>query len=794
MSSIGLVLQIDSVRTVTEMIYDRLGLGWFVDTYGALPAFGLLLGVIVIGWGLVTVGRSHIGGVGGGSSGGIDGQGRDVDDDLVAEAARRLQRSDDEITSEALQAELADVEDDAGGDPDAARLGLTRDGTERSEAAKVSVAPDRLIESESFVKRRGEFGEKYARNMILSSYPSRVAPGWLDAFFTSGLSTNDAEVRTSFHLFPRDAETMKRKLDVRATRLTAQLKRKQEEGKLNTTEEEQKLQHVNRLRDGLTKGSTKLFDFAVYFEVLADDEETLNEATQEVKQLLSQSNARATTLYDRQRQAMQSVAPLATDPVRNTQIMDLEALGTTFPFTDTSVVEATGVLMGFHMATNTPVVVDRFEQSGHNMLISGKIGSGKSYLAKLTMWRRLMMDPETEVLIIDPVGGFGDVVDAVEGQRITIDRHSIINPLEIKQVEEGEATEGDPYDDKIRSVMGIFEAHFQGKREMSKEEEGVLRRAIRYAYLEQGITKDVDTHDRESPTIQTVLDILESMAEGEPPNQFLDVPAAVEAHITTINTETEVGEAEQDRARRQANRIADYAHSILLGLEDFRHGGQHANLNGETNVELQDRVVQFDLSSVADGSNEGIIMQIVLDWLFQRAKSNTGKMIVMIDEAHYMLGHEQALDMLNLFARHSRHYGSGLTLISQTVDEFMNHPKAKEIYDQCDIRALMRHQDIGEDAIDALDLTERERDFVLQAQAGNSAAYSESLLYVTSVGKMRMRVLSNDFEHHVIDGDLNVWAFLYDNEMVPWKRIPDHEQGRVREVLDMGPPESALSD
>jgi len=784
------LLQLDSIRSITWTIYGLAGQGWFVERYGAIPAFGIVFGFCMAVGAVVTVRPDPSGlpvpSFGSDSTAGEDDPVSDVDDDIVTEAARRLSEDGEEITTEALQDRIESVKRDKNTSSGVDRTGVIKSPEERAETARLAVAPERLIEGESYVKRLGDQGdEKYARSLIIANYPSRVAPGWLDQFFTSGLSTTGAEVRVSYHLLPRDTEEMKRKLNVRATRLTAQIRRKKSDGKLNTVEEEKQLEHVKRLRSGLTEGSTKLFDFAVYFEVVAETEDKLNEATQELKQILSQANAKVATLYDRQLQAQQAVAPLGNDPIRNTQIMDLESMGTTFPFADPSIVQPTGVLMGFHMSTNAPIVIDRFEQSGHNMLISGKIGSGKSYLAKLTMWRRLMMDPDSEVLLIDPVGGFTDVVNAVGGQHVTIDSQTTINPLEIKQVDDLEEIEGDPYNDKIRSVMGLFGAHFKGKRELSKEEEGVLRRAIRYAYLERGITKDVSTHDRQSPTVDNVLAVLQKMADGKPSGAFLDVPEDVEAEITTINSETSV--EQQERAEEKAERISDYAHSVLLGLEDFQRGGQRENLNGRTNVKLQDRVVQFDLSSVADGSNEGLVMHIVLDWLFQRAKANTGKMIVMIDEAHYMLGHDQALEMLNLFARHSRHYGSGLTLISQTVDEFMTDPKAKEIYDQCDIRALMRHQDIGDEAIEALDLTSRERDFVLQAQAGNSADYSESLIYATGAGKMRVRVMSNDFEHHVVDGDQNVWAFLYDNEMIDWETIPEDERSAVKRILGVNP-------
>lgn len=154
-----------------------------------------------------------------------------------------------------------------------------------------------------------------------------------------------------------------------------------------------------------------------------------------------------------------------------------------------------------------------------------------------------------------------------------------------------------------------------------------------------------------------------------------------------------------------------------------------------------------------------------------------------MDEAHYMLRQEQALKMLNLFARHSRHYHTGLTLISQTVDEFMNSELAKEMYDQCDVRILMRHEDLGKEATNALDLTQRDRRFVLQAQAGNNASYSECLLYATNGGKMRLNIKSNDFEHHVVEEDNDAWAYAYANDMIIDEQISDSRREEVESIL-----------
>lgn len=713
-------------------------------------------------------------GDGDGASNGTNGDGEEnveaVNEAHLDEAARRLEERGERFDGENLRRALDEVLADA---QQATPSRAVPSQASQGDAQVRSVAPDKIEEHQTYLVRTGENGEeRYVRELIVSSFPSRVAYGWLDQLYAG-----DANVRISYHLWPRDPDSMMRKLNVRSTRLRGQIQRKQEKGNINTTEEEQQLEEVERLREELTRGNTRLFDFAMYIEVIGETKEELDDRTAQVRQILAQSNARITPLYDRQLEAQRSVAPLGNDTVKNTQVMDTNALGTTFPFIEPSVVQPSGVLFGFHNVTGTPVVVDRWELSGHNMLISGKIGSGKSYLAKLAIWRRLEMDPETDVLIIDPVGGMGDLVDAIGGQRIQVGGNSVINPMEISQssIDEDEEEDINPYEQKIRSVMGMFNTHFQGRRELTKEEEGILRRSIRLAYLQQGITPDTETHGNESPTIQDVLDVLHHYANGKRPSEFLDVAPEHEPYISSIER-TEEGDASSD--------LADHAHSVLLGLEDFQEGGQNSNLNGETTVRLdqRNRVFQFDLSQAVQGSTP-LMMHVVLDWLFQRARTSDRNTLVAIDEAHYMLGQEEALDMLELFARHSRHYNSGMTLISQTVDEFMQNDQARAIYDQCDIRALMRHENIGDEALEALDLTERERRFVLQAQAGNSADFSQSLLYVTDVGKLRVQVRSSGYEHHVVEEDLNPWAYLYRENLVEWEQIPEGERAEVRQQL-----------
>lgn len=784
---------------VGKQIVDAIGLGSVADMYGVYPVLGGAIGVIVLV--LLTVGgggrvlkriqgasrrklagniRSEVSDAS--STDEVVETVKDEDEEILNEATKRLEYDDKKVTGENIKSVLEEIEQEQENVDDGnIQTGILNDEEDRTPVARMSVGPNKVEEEEDHITIRNDSNEKiYSRTLIVSSYPDRVNYGWLDKLFSSGLETKGADVRTIYHIWPRDTSTMMQKLNTQATRLTSTIRQKQKEGKINTIEEEQKRSKINKLRSRLSKGSTNIYDFALYVQVTAKNKEALNDGTEEVKQLFAQSNARLSPLIDRQKDAFRTGAPLGQDRIRKTQIMDKRSLGTTFPFIEPTRVQATGVLLGFHHTTSSPVIVDRFELSGHNALISGKIGSGKSYLAKLMMWRRLMMDPETELMIVDPVGGFGDMVEAIGGQVIEIDSGTIINPLEIKEAkEQSGSVDEDPFDMKIRSVMGMFKTHFSGDRTLTKGEEGVLRRAVKFAYLEKGITKNPRTHSNESPIIDDVIDILTKISQGKRPKDFLDIDEDMMKYVGIV-TEADESEEVTEASKENEKREAGFAHQVVLGLEEFRQGGQRSNLNGQTNIDLDARVVQFNLENVVDANNAGLIMHIVLDYLFQRTKSSLGRSLITIDEAHYMLDEEGPTKVLNTFVRHSRHYKSGVTLISQTVDEFMEE-KAKEIYDQCDIRLLMRHEDLGEEAMDALDLEEPERDFVLSAQAGNTSDHSEALLITTDNGKRRLRVYSNTFEHHVVDSDSdNVWTLLYSQGTVSWEAIPDVKKGIVK--------------
>jgi Cdc6-like AAA superfamily ATPase len=534
------------------------------------------------------------------------------------------------------------------------------------------------------------------------------------------------------------------------------------------------------LKKKLKSNEEKAFDYSLYIEIVAEEEKTLKKASGDLRSKMEEAQVDITPLYDRQNEAKAAAAPLGQDVPKSSQVFDTASLATAFPWVERSVVHPEGTLMGIHEGSGEPLVLNQFRFAGHNALITGKIGSGKSYFAKLINMRRLLSDDDVELLIVDPTGGYQDAVNAFNGQVVDFgDPRLTLNPLEVSKPEEMSATQqvnDEILASKIDNTIDLLAASINNGQPFDMVPENVIRQTARLAYLEKGITDSPETHYKEAPTIGDISNILRNIQAGNKPSEFLELPQEM--------YEAEVRKAEGGDIPLLSDNSRDQASKLYMGLEPFRDG-LYSSFNGQSNVDINNRIVQYDISAITQDNNQAIVQHAVLSNIFERAKASKKRTIIVIDEAHYLIQNERTLGMLNLLVRHSRHYNTGLLIISQTVDEFMNSEKAKEIYDQCDIRALMYHSDIGEQAIDALNLTEGQIQYIKTAQQGDEEGtdYSQSLLDIESIGKKRIRIPSFGLEQHIIDEDKSIWAWLYHQGVVEWDEIPNSEQERARELL-----------
>ena len=213
-------------------------------------------------------------------------------------------------------------------------------------------------------------------------------------------------------------------------------------------------------------------------------------------------------------------------------------------------------------------------------------------------------------------------------------------------------------------------------------------------------------------------------------------------------------------------RYQTIARQLEPKLESLKQWNVNSNLNGQSNLDLDDDLVVFDMSSFADTGEMPIIMHAMLNWAYDEARRSEKKTDVTFEEAHYLLRREGARDLINLFIRHSRHFSSGLTLISQTAEEFLKNEPTREIYDNCDVKQLFYQENVGQEVVDYFELSEDERRDIQRATRGEDADYSECLLSTSQHGRRWIEIYSGEFEHHVLDDDCDPWTYLQEEGML----------------------------
>ena len=653
---------------------------------------------------------------------------------------------------------------------------------ERGELDKRIVAP-RLVEDHPQFQIRDD---TVSQILTVTSLPRKVGLGWLVP-----LTLADVDLRLTFHVRPREPKDVRRQLQKRYTQAVTSLALKQKRGRTDTYQDQLDREDLERLLQRTIRGTTKLYDVAIYLELVADSRDDLDGMLDRVEAILAEQDVELSPVKHQQLDAMDAIAPVVTDPVDNTHPIQLEALGTFFNLVEPSIYDPNGVLLGFD-DTKRPVILNRYALSGHSMAISGKTGSGKSYFRKLEIYRRLLADTNVQCILFDPAGDdYPRFARSLGGEVIRFGGNYTVNPMDISPPATAEQETGDDtYALTIRSVIEMLHTHFDQRDGMSAGEEGVLIQAAHYAYISKGIILgDYETYARESPTLDDLIRGVNVIAAGGlEAAREADVIDEAELDLFQSYGVTEAGEDGEQPTGESPNRsgisISDtivtptdhhqkLARDLQPKFESFKPGGINHNLNGQTNLDLSSRLVVMDMSSFADTGEMPLILHAMLSWAYLEAKRSPYKVDVTFDEAHYLLGRPAARDLINLYIRHARHYEAGLTLMSQTSHEFVRTNERREVYENCDVKCLFYAESVSEQTQQYYGLSSDEIRFIQSAARGQDSDYSECLLATSVHGRRRLEVRSGPFEHHVLDDTLDPQEWLAEMDDVVTGGNPD---------------------
>ncbi|WP_226023579.1 VirB4 family type IV secretion system protein [Halomicrobium salinisoli] len=641
---------------------------------------------------------------------------------------------DDQTTADEPESDADDTPDDGTDD----RITVSYDGStapldDQASIHQSIVSPDAIEHTPTAVRT----GDQWAQTLWVAGFPDAPVDGIFEQLYSTA-ETRQTDI--TIHVDPRDTQATLESLENRIEDLQADEEYLTEKRRAGARGVRKDLQDYQALYDVLRNTSMQAFDVSMYLTVRGDSRSDVD--AEAVANTARRAPANLTPVTPRwaQLDALTAASPIGLDTLNHQ--MDTRtpmlggALGAMFPFVAGALAEP-GIEYGTYALNESPLILDRFNrETGYCMMVIGKLGAGKSFSAKLQLLRRAMYDEDTILVMLDPLRGFAGVNQALDGERVTVGGSRGFNPLELQATPESvlEAVPDlDPWAEQISWVMTFFETFFENVAGSPLgDRKQTLRRAVQETYDRQGITRDPSTHHRESPTIRDLIAVLEDM---------LDDPGAF--GYTTAG---------------EQQRVEDDVQTLLIDLRpSFRQGGDLSNLAQPTEFDLDGDVIYVDLhqeEGTRGRTETSLMMQVVFNAIYERAKQTDKRVVFAIDEAHYLMNDASSLEFLETAVRHSRHYNLSLQFITQTGGEFTLTPDAQTIANLCSMTLIHRVDEAADQLAEWFGLTGRAVNWVRTAKAGNDDdGYSEALLGVDEEGWFPLRIRASDYEVDVINSN-----------------------------------------
>lgn len=513
-------------------------------------------------------------------------------------------------------------------------------------------------------------GDLFVRTFFVMNYPRYINIGW----FTPIVNMSKM-LDVAMYFYPVKSDIILKQLKKKVGFMEAQLMTDIEKGAPRDPILETGLRDIEKLRDDLTQGTERFFQFALYISIYAKNMEELEEFSAEIESILGGKLIYSKKVFYQAEQGFNSTLPMANDELMISFNMNSSPCASSFPFISSELTSDNGILYGINRHNNSLILFDRFSLQNANSVVFATSGAGKSYAVKLEVLRSLMLG--TDVIIIDPEREYINLTEAVGGTYVDISLSSKnkINPFDLPRAI-GDATTEDIIRSAVITNKGLLRIML-GK--LSVEEDSILDRALIETYASKDITPQADLATVEVPVMQDLQNILDGM-EG--------------------------------------------ARELSLRLRKFTEGTFSGLFNAPTNVDMKNQLVAFSVRDLEDELRP-IAIYTIINYIWNVVRSEIKKRIMVIDEAWWLMTSEDSAKFIFALVKRCRKYYLGVTTITQDVNDFLNNPYGKAIVTNSSLQLLMKQSPAAIDnVVKIFMLTEGEKYLLLECGVGEGIFFA----------------------------------------------------------------------
>ncbi|USN53681.1 MAG: ATP-binding protein [Candidatus Nomurabacteria bacterium] len=536
-------------------------------------------------------------------------------------------------------------------------------------------------------------GSQYVRTLFVVSYPRYITVGWFAPIINFNIPLD-----ISMFFYPIESAVILKQLRNKVGVLEAQIISDAEKGAPRDPVRETALRDIEKLRDDLTQGTEKFFQFALYVTIYSSRKDHLDLLTEKIESILGGRLIYSKRAFFQAEQGFHSTLPLGSDQLQVTYNMSSSPIASSFPFISSDLTSDNGILYGINRHNNSLILFDRFSLQNANFVVFATAGAGKSYAIKLEILRSLMLG--ADVIVVDPEMEYRHLSDAVGGTyiNISLNSDSKINPFDLPRP----SREDEKPADIIRSAVITLKSLIRLMLgELNHEEDSLIDRALLETYAKKDITPDSDLQNIDPPLMKDFEEVLGDM----------------------VGTEDLV------------QRLKKYTEGTFAGL-----------FNSATNIELNNQLVVFSVRDLEDELRP-IGISTIVSYIWNIVRSQLKRRILVIDEAWWLMQHEDSAKFIYALVKRCRKYYLGVTTITQDVNDFLRSPYGQAIVNNSALQLLMKQSPAGIDIVQkTFLLTQGEKYLLLECNVGEG-------IFFAGAKHAAIKVVASYTEDQIITSD-----------------------------------------
>jgi conjugal transfer ATP-binding protein TraC len=339
--------------------------------------------------------------------------------------------------------------------------------------------------------------------------------------------------------------------------------------------------------------------------------------------------------------------------------------------------------------------------SNYSMLVTGSSGSGKSFANNFLMAQQIARG--VQVLIIDIGGSYKKMTESVGGQYFEINANSdiAINPFHLEDPTHL------PSGDRLKSLVNIIELMVVDSGEKLTRFDRVQVEAA----LSQVFEASRNSRTPQSPTLSDFVAVCQS--------------------------------AEDESVRKIAKLLFPWVGQTPYGRMLDRQG----------RIQTDKPVVAFDLKGLSQYPDlQSVMILILTNFILEQVELNRSRpKRVLLDEAWELLKSPAASAFMEYAVRTFRKTGSGITFITQGVEEIISSGIGPAILNNTATKLIMLQRGDTQILKDTLKLNSQELKLI-QSLEQRKGEYSEGLL-MEGDSRQVIRIQPSPLEYWISTSD-----------------------------------------